>query len=198
MEDDVLNYQSVKPYEKRLWDKSVIKNSKVKNVKNKSIKEKSKKSKSVVMRKGNITSTQGVPLSKKKVSWKSMVSRKSASKKKPVEKKSVSIWNSFKKSAKNAIDLNSILENLKKPMEHFGPVNMNFVMKINPKDMLIRIYQSLANQSVKVDKIDNFKLECSLKGKPFQIEIMQLDLFKDYSAMRFYRNKINTQDALDL
>ena len=60
-----------------------------------------------------------------------------------------------------------MLDQLNKPMEHFGPVNINFMQKIDPKNLFIKIYQAVINSDVKVEKIDNFKLNCDLKGKPF-------------------------------
>lgn len=91
-----------------------------------------------------------------------------------------------------------MLETLKKPMEHYGPVNNNFLRKINPKDMFIQVYQSIVNAGAKILKLDNYKLECDLKGKKFQIEVMQLDVFKNYSIMRFFKGKLSTSDALKL
>ena len=101
-----MNYQSVKPYEKNLRDKSVVKNSKVKKTGSKSITKKTKKNKSVAVPWNTVTSTQGVPLSKSKIAWKSVVSRKSVVKQKPKEKSQGSFKKSVKKSTSKLVDLN--------------------------------------------------------------------------------------------
>lgn len=140
--NNVLNYSSIRPYEKHLRDVSPI-NDKKKGKAKSFIKTK-RRPKSVIGQKDSHVQPE-LPLNKNGAnkSKKSYVSRKSINKNKKSHlnesKVSGKSGKSGKSKKKKFVKKEEVLKALKKPNVHRGPLNLEALSKKNPKKFFLEL-----------------------------------------------------------
>lgn len=117
----MLNYQTIKPFEKHLRDKSIIPGQA--KPKGKSFIKSNKRPKSVIGKPQDISEIVELPLNKRKGSKFSMVSKKS-----------------IIKSKEDTFDINDFVKSLSNPQSHYGPINLTGLSKKSAKDLYIELY----------------------------------------------------------
>lgn len=180
-----LNYQSVKPYEKNLRDKSPLPPGEKKKT-GSFIKSQRRNQSVITPQEGD--SSHVLPLVGEKPKPKKVVSRKSTSRQPAPDQLSTS-------SSRVPDQYKEVVEKLGEPHSYFGPINLEALWRADPKSLFLSILESLHSSGITILKVGNYKIDCALQKHSFQLELSQMDLFPGHYLLRFYRNKISSSEA---